>query len=67
MKISIIDPAAHIPSLKLLFPEAEYYAHEPDEFFTFNSTHHYTKHQNLEHYGFEYRTDWDTINSNNYD
>lgn len=67
MKIAIIDPAAHIPSLKILFPEAEYYAHEPDEFFTFSSTHHYTKHQNLEQYGFEYRTDWDTINSNNYD
>lgn len=67
MKICIIDPAAHIPSLKLLFPEAEYYAHEPDEFFTFSTTHHYTKQQNLEHYGFEYRTDWDTINSNNYD
>jgi hypothetical protein len=31
----------------------------------FSTTHHYIKQQNLEHYGFEYRTDWNTINSNN--
>jgi hypothetical protein len=35
MKICIIDPAAYIPSLKLLFSEAEYYSHDPDDFFTF--------------------------------
>jgi hypothetical protein len=67
MKLCIIDPAAHIPSLKTLFPEAEYYAHEPNSFFTYITTHHYTKKQNLETYGFEYRTDWDTITSSNYD
>jgi hypothetical protein len=67
MKLCIIDPAAHIPTLKVLFPEAEYYAHEPDSFFKYITTHHYTKQQNLEKYGFEYRTDWETINSNNYD
>lgn len=67
MKLCIIDPVAHIPSLKTLFPEAEYYAHEPDDFFRFITTHHYTKQQNLENYGFEYRTDWESINSNTYD
>ena len=45
MTICIIDPAAHIPSLKKLFPAAEYFAHEPDSFFTFTSTPHYTKEQ----------------------
>jgi hypothetical protein len=45
MRLCIIDPAAHIPSLKLLFPEAEYYAHEPDSFFRYVTTHHYTKKQ----------------------
>jgi hypothetical protein len=67
MKICIIDPAAHIPSLKTLFPEAEYYAHSPDNFFTYLTTHHYTKQQLLNSYGFEYRTDWNTITSSAYD
>lgn len=67
MKLCIIDPAAHIPSLKTLFPEAEYYAHEPDDFFRYITTHHYTKQQNLEKYGFEYRTDWESITSDKYD
>jgi hypothetical protein len=67
MRVCIIDPAAHIPSMKILFPEAEYYAHEPDDFFRYTSTHHYTKQQNLEKYGFEYRTDWESITSTNYD
>lgn len=67
MKLCIIDPAVHIPSLKVLFPEAEYYAHEPDSFFTYTTTHHYTKQQNLDLYGFEYRTDWETISSDKYD
>ena len=67
MSICIIDPAAHMPGLKLLFPEAEYFSHEPDSFFTYISTHHYTKQKNKEEYGFEYRTDWENINSNNFD
>ena len=66
MSICIIDPAAHMPGLKLLFPEAEYFSHEPDSFFTYISTHHYTKQKNKEEYGFEYRTDWENINSNNF-
>jgi hypothetical protein len=61
MSICIIDPASHMPGLKYLFPEAEYFAHEPDAFFTYVSTHHYTKQQNLQEYGFEYRTDWNAI------
>jgi hypothetical protein len=67
MKICIIDPAAHIPTLKTLFPEAEYYAHEPDDFFTYISTKHYTRQQVLQEYGFEYRIDWETITSSRYD
>ena len=67
MRLCIIDPAAHIPSLKILFPEAEYYAHEPDDFFRYISTRHYTKQENMEKYGFEYRTDWESITSTNYD
>jgi hypothetical protein len=67
MRVCIIDPVVHIPSLKILFPEAEYYAHEPDDFFKFASTHHYTRQENLNAYGFEYRTDWETINSDKYD
>lgn len=67
MKLCIIDPAAHIPSLKILFPESEYFAHEPDGFFRYITTHHYTKQQNLETYGFEYRTDWDNITSYKFD
>jgi hypothetical protein len=67
MKLCIIDPAGHIPTLKVLFPEAEYYAHSPDDFFTYLTTQHYTKQQMLDRYGFEYRTDWDSINSDKYD
>ena len=67
MRLCIVDPAAHIPSLKTLFPEAEYYAHEPDDFFRYTTTHHYTKQDNFQKYGFEYRTDWESITSANYD
>jgi hypothetical protein len=67
MKICVIDPASHIPSLKILFPEAEYFAHEPDSFFTYISTSHYTKQQIRNEYGFEYRTDWSSVTSNNFD
>jgi hypothetical protein len=67
MKICVIDPVAHIPSLKTLFPEAEYYAHEPDDFFKFYPTQHYTSKENFDRYGFYYRTDWETITSDKYD
>ena len=66
MKLCIVDPAAHIPGLKYILPNADYYAHEPDSFFTYVSTHHYTKAQNLAEYGFEYRTDWESITSEKY-
>jgi hypothetical protein len=64
--ICIIDPASHIPGLKYLFPESDYFSHEPDNFFTYISTPHYTKKQLLEEYGFEYRTDWSVINDKQY-
>jgi hypothetical protein len=67
MKLCIIDPAAHVPTLKVLFPEAEYYAHEPDDFFRHVTTSHYSKQQIRDEYGFDYRTDWNTISSSNYD
>lgn len=67
MKICVIDPASHFPSLKILFPEAEYFAHEPDAFFTYVSTSHYTKEQLRNEYGFDYRTDWNSITSKNFD
>ena len=67
MSICILDPAAHFPSLKLLFPEAEYFAHEPDAFFTYTSTAHYTKEQIAREYGFAYRTDWEAITSAKFD
>jgi hypothetical protein len=66
-RIAIVDPANHIPALKYLFPEAEYYSHSPDSFFHFSSTEHYTSQQNFNGYGFHYRTDWESINSSNYD
>ena len=64
MKLCIIDPAAKVPTLKTLFPEAEYYAHEPDDFFRFG---HDTNHQFFNQYGFYYRTDWESISSTRYD
>lgn len=67
MKLCIIDPACHIPGLKLLFPEADYFSHEPDSFFNFVTTKHYTRQENLHYTGIEYDTDWSKINSSNYD
>lgn len=61
MSICILDPASHMPGLKYLLPEAEYFSHEPDAFFTYISTQHYTKQQVFQEYGFEYRTDWGAI------
>lgn len=67
MKLAILDPVNHVPGLKILFPESEYYSYEPDKYFFYKSTKHYTSFQNFIEYGFNYRTDWDTINSINYD
>ena len=67
MTICIIDPASHIPSLKKLFPKAEYFAHEPDSFFTFTSTPHFTRDQVYAEYGLYYRTDWQNITSDMFD
>ena len=67
MRICIVDPACHVPSLKTLFPEAEFFSHEPDEFFRFGATNHATKEENFKSYHFYYRTDWEAINSNNFD
>ena len=66
MTICILDPASHIPSLKKLFPEAEYFAHEPDSFFTYISTPHYTQEQMYAEYGLYYRTDWQNITSDKF-
>jgi hypothetical protein len=66
-RICILDPAAHCPSLKQLFPRADYYAHSPDAFFHHCTTKHYTPSQFHTEYGFQYRTDWNTITSANYD
>ena len=67
MSICIIDPASHMPGLKYLFPETEYFSREPDGVFTYLSTHHYTKQQLYQEYGFEYRTDWNAITDKHYD
>ena len=66
MVIGIIDPASHIPSLKQLFPEAEYFSHEPDSFFTYSAAPHYTKEKIYKEYGFNFRTDWNAITSDNF-
>jgi len=65
MKICIIDPACHVPTLKTLF-DAEYFAHEPDNFFHFKTTPHYTKLENYKQEGFIYNTNWEQINSKNF-
>ena len=66
-RICIIDPASHIPSLKLLFPEAEYFSHQPDHLFHYSHTHHYSQSQIESEYGFKFRTDWETIHSDTFD
>ncbi len=65
MKLCIIDPACHVPTLKTLF-DAEYFAHEPDNFFHFKTTPHYTKLENYKQEGFIYNTNWEQINSKNF-
>ena len=67
MKICIFDPACHVPGLKMLFPESEYFSHEPDSFFNFVATKHYTNAENYNYTGIEYNTEWNKINSLNYD
>ncbi len=66
MMLCIIDPAGHIPSLKTLFPEADYFSHEPDDFFKYTTTNHYNKEQFEKEHGFSYRTDWEKITQTNY-
>ncbi len=66
-KLCILDPACHIPSLKTLFPESEFFSYEPDLYFKFQSTVHPTKEENRKDYGFDYRTDWNSITSENFD
>jgi len=66
-RICILDPASHIPSLKTIFQEADYYAHEPDSRFHFNTTQHYTKQQIYDTHGFYYLTEFSNITSTNYD
>jgi hypothetical protein len=67
MRLCIIDPAHNVPGLTRVFPEAAYYAHEPDGFFNYTWTQHMTNSDFERQYGFRYRTDWDTITSANYD
>jgi len=67
MRLCIIDPAHNIPGLTRLFPEADYYAHEPDSFFNYSWTHHMPPHEFERDYGFRYKTDWTSITSVNYD
>jgi hypothetical protein len=67
MRICIIDPAHNIPGLTRLFPEASYYAHEPDRSFNYSWTCHMNNSEFEHLYKFRYRTDWNTITSENYD
>ena len=66
MKICIIDPAHHMPGLTRLFPEADYYAHSPDSFFNYHWTNHMPPYEFEKYYQFQYRTDWSSIRSENY-
>ena len=66
MKICIIDPAHHLPGLTRLFPEADYYAHSPDNFFNYYWTNHMPPSEFETYYQFQYRTDWTSITSENY-
>jgi spore maturation protein CgeB len=67
MKLCIIDPAHHLPGLIRLFPEADYYAHLPDTFFNYYWTNHMPPAEFEKYYQFQYRTDWNSITSENYD
>jgi hypothetical protein len=67
MRLCIIDPAHNMPGLTRLFPEADYYCHEPDAFFNYSWTQHMNNSDFERQYGFRYRTDWSSITSDNYD
>jgi hypothetical protein len=66
-RICILDPLHNIPGLTLLFPEADYYAYEPDQ----HCNYYWTNHMNVAAfesvYKFRYRTDWDSIRKESYD
>lgn len=66
MKICIIDPAHHLPGLTRLFPEGDYYSHSPDDFFNYYWTNHMSSSDFEKYYRFQYRTDWSSITSENY-
>lgn len=69
MSICILDPATHMPGMKLCFPDADYYAYPPDENFTYQSpqVNHMSnvEFESVNH--FEYHTNWDLITSDRYD
>ncbi len=70
MKICILDPATHLPGFKLCFPEADYYAHAPDDFFRYEralQVHHMTPTEFKATEKFEYLTQWDQIIPDRYD
>ena len=66
MKLCILDPAHNIPGFKILFPESDYYAFEPCDFFTYSAINHMNNEQFNKIYNFNYLTNLNTINSNNY-
>jgi len=66
MKICILDPAHNIPGLKKLFPESDYYAINPTPFFTYSAINHTNNEEFKKIYNFEYLTNINNINSNNY-
>jgi hypothetical protein len=70
MSIAIVDPANHLPGFKICFPEADYYAHPPDAFFTYEKAfqfNHMTPTEFKQSEGFSYLTDWNQIRSDRYD
>jgi hypothetical protein len=67
MKLCILDPAHNIPGLTRIFPDADYYAHQPSHCFNCHWTNHMTNDDFQKHYGFRYKTNWSDINSYNYD
>jgi hypothetical protein len=67
MKLCIFDPAHNVPGLKLLFPESDYYAIEPCSFFTYSAINHMNNEEFNKIYNFNYLTNINNINSDNYD
>jgi hypothetical protein len=67
MKLCIFDPAHNIPGLKNLFPESDYYSCEPSNFFTYSAINHMNNDNFKKYYGFNYLTNLNNINTNNYD